>query len=676
MPLSKKQGLAAFGMGVFGKVANYSALPNPTTVADQTWIALAAQGTQWLPGSLGGTYYPSGQYFSDGTNWIYDATPYQASQSSVNAGIITDQFVSPATLYNSTQWATKENVANKATGFGTLNNTLYPTTQAVANYVAAFGYGTVSTVSVVTNQGVSGSVANASTTPAITLSLGALIGVTSFNGLIVTANTGVITTGAWNGSSISTTYTDAKIKGSTTSGGALFASATDTASTDTAFLWDNTNKRLQVGTATITNYLNSNISSSANAFSGLSITNTNSAAFGSAIYFNNDTNLGGILYFPGTAKSGNWTGTSVPYANKFFMQSGANGAYDYVNAATNIWNLIGTTSTNYATKLDATGLRIDTMANIHTANSYAFAVGTNLTWDNTNNRLNVGTATPSVTQDINLAKSNNGAVAIGVTNTSSGVSALTGFAAYNNLNNSVFSLIYSSGYSGNYSGTSIPFAGLAQFGTGSGANPFMISGTPIYNIIGTTTTNLGTRLDATGLRIGAISGLHTANTVRFEITANGATGDVGLITNTTTTGYSYLKWFEDSTHAFMIGRHNSAVAGNFAGTSLPFANSAGFWSGITSSNNMTLAFFGTPITFGTGIASTNVGLRTSTKGFHLTTLANLHSDNVGSGDLVFYIQNATTVPSTNPTGGGILYAEAGALKWRGSSGTITTLAPA
>jgi len=32
---------------------------------------------------------------------------------------------------------TPENIANKATSFGTLNNTLYPTTQAVANYVAA-----------------------------------------------------------------------------------------------------------------------------------------------------------------------------------------------------------------------------------------------------------------------------------------------------------------------------------------------------------------------------------------------------------------------------------------------------------------------------------------------------------------------------------------------------------
>lgn len=64
------------------------------------------------------------------------------------------------------------------------------------------GTGTVTSVSVVSNQGVSGSVATATTTPAITLTLGALTGVTSFNGLVVTANTGTITTGVWNGTAV------------------------------------------------------------------------------------------------------------------------------------------------------------------------------------------------------------------------------------------------------------------------------------------------------------------------------------------------------------------------------------------------------------------------------------------------------------------------------------------
>ena len=36
----------------------------------------------------------------------------------------------------------------------------------------------------------------------------------------------------------------------------------------------------------------------------------------------------------------------------------------------------------------------------------------------------------------------------------------------------------------------------------------------------------------------------------------------------------------------------------------------------------------------------------------------------------------TTAPTTNLTGGGILYVEAGALKYRGSSGTVTTIGPA
>lgn len=48
----------------------------------------------------------------------------------------------------------------------------------------------------------------------------------------------------------------------------------------------------------------------------------------------------------------------------------------------------------------------------------------------------------------------------------------------------------------------------------------------------------------------------------------------------------------------------------------------------------------------------------------------------GGGVGVIGITNASTVPATNPSGGGVLYAESGALKWRGSGGTITTLGAA
>lgn len=48
----------------------------------------------------------------------------------------------------------------------------------------------------------------------------------------------------------------------------------------------------------------------------------------------------------------------------------------------------------------------------------------------------------------------------------------------------------------------------------------------------------------------------------------------------------------------------------------------------------------------------------------------------GGGAGVIGIANRVTAPATNPGGGGVLYAEGGALKWRGSAGTVTIIAPA
>jgi hypothetical protein len=41
-----------------------------------------------------------------------------------------------------------------------------------------------------------------------------------------------------------------------------------------------------------------------------------------------------------------------------------------------------------------------------------------------------------------------------------------------------------------------------------------------------------------------------------------------------------------------------------------------------------------------------------------------------------FIANRIAAPTGNPTGGGYIYSESGALKWRGSAGTVTTIAPA
>ena len=50
--------------------------------------------------------------------------------------------------------------------------------------------------------------------------------------------------------------------------------------------------------------------------------------------------------------------------------------------------------------------------------------------------------------------------------------------------------------------------------------------------------------------------------------------------------------------------------------------------------------------------------------------------NNGTVGTHLFISNLTTAPTGNPTGGGYMYVEAGALKYRGSSGTITTLGAA
>lgn len=87
-------------------VTNYAALPAANTVTGAFYWCEQSQGTSWLPGPLGGTYYPAGLYYSDGVTWTTAPIPYQATQLEVDAGTVTDKFVTPATLSNSSQWGT------------------------------------------------------------------------------------------------------------------------------------------------------------------------------------------------------------------------------------------------------------------------------------------------------------------------------------------------------------------------------------------------------------------------------------------------------------------------------------------------------------------------------------------------------------------------------------------
>jgi len=79
---------------------------------------------------------------------------------------------------------------------------------------------------------------------------------------------------------------------------------------------------------------------------------------------------------------------------------------------------------------------------------------------------------------------------------------------------------------------------------------------------------------------------------------------------------------------------------------------------------------------------TNVGINVQAKGSAAVQLVNgsagwmMAVGPYGGGNRVAYIRNTDTSVTSNPSGGGYLYVESGALKYRGSSGTVTTLAAA
>lgn len=153
--------------------------------------------------------------------------------------------------------------------------------------------------------------------------------------------------------------------------------------------------------------------------------------------------------------------------------------------------------------------------------------------------------------------------------------------------------------------------------------------------------------------------------IAFRVRNNGNFGAGGLIT--ATTGFINNDLTGSSSIGFVIRGAAGQSANlqewqNSGGTALASVNSSGQ---IVASQGINTA------TIRGGDALTSITL---SSGRGVTFGSNTAIQ--GGGTAVIGIANATTVPTSNPTGGGILYVEAGALKYRGSSGTITTLGAA
>lgn len=101
------------------------------------------------------------------------------------------------------------------------------------------------------------------------------------------------------------------------------------------------------------------------------ITGNGVGTFASAIYLGpSGSNFSQIAkYSPGYTV--NMPGTSVQYSDALFFE---NPSRNIISQGNVIYNFIGATSTNSGIRLDVTGLKVDTLSNLHIANTYRFEV--------------------------------------------------------------------------------------------------------------------------------------------------------------------------------------------------------------------------------------------------------------------------------------------------------------
>jgi hypothetical protein len=232
----------------------------------------------------------------------------------------------------------------------------------------------------------------------------------------------------------------------------------------------------------------------------------------------------------------------------------------------------------------------------------------------------------------------------------------------------------------------------------------------LFTSTGLNSTAIGATTPSTGAftTLSASGGITNtqASTASINNVATGASSTSRYFASAPTTGTGYLL-FTDTTLASNRGYVGytfatdtldiataGAVRGTFSSTGLAvtgaLSSTGAMKSGTTgtnghlqlarSSDGATITNF---ITDGTnGIINSVIDTifqANTTERMRITSAGNVGigtADQFGGGVKVVGLANATTAPASNPTGGGVLYVEAGALKYRGSSGTVTTIANA
>ena len=221
-------------------------------------------------------------------------------------------------------------------------------------------------------------------------------------------------------------------------------------------------------------------------------------------------------------------------------------------------------------------------------------------------------------------------------------------------------------------------AGVAEFRSGGG-NTGTGSAALLSNTTGDNNTGTGNAALQNNTTGGGNTG--TGRAALLSNTTGGGntgTGSAALQNNTTgggNTGTGYAALQNNTTGDNNTGTGNAALQNNTTGSN---NTGVGFQAGYTDGTTATVATVNntTLLGFQAQALVSNVAVIGSRVAANRQSLCLGNYGEVGSGLGVFALSDAATAPTTNPTGGGVLFSEAGALKWRGSSGTVTVIAVA
>jgi hypothetical protein len=213
-----------------------------------------------------------------------------------------------------------------------------------------------------------------------------------------------------------------------------------------------------------------------------------------------------------------------------------------------------------------------------------------------------------------------------------------------------------------YTNAEEPFAAFVAFS--QAAQNALLFGGGTGNLNAATSLDFYTAADIitlTGTRRGGFN-----SSGRFDLTAN-------IASTSSTTGTLVVTGG--------VGVSGTVNATDFRGTIGATTPSTGAFTTASASTSLTAPLVTNAGTLALSATGANI-ITASTNGverMRIDASGNVGigtTDQFGGGGGVVGIANAGTVPASNPTGGGVLYVEGGALKYRGSSGTVTTIANA